>query len=187
MWASVQRVWRGEREVVAGVDPWSVVDEAWAAMAARQFRCEGPFPIFACRVARNKAVDALRRAEVRRLGPSLDAPRTDQEGNPITSLPTEASRASAENEYLDAQRLVEIADAIHYSLNTLERMVFFGVRVDRKSGAAVGRELNPPLTGQRVGQILAGAMVKIHACLSNLDDGRYTRLLNEQNYTQGKA
>jgi DNA-directed RNA polymerase specialized sigma24 family protein len=158
------------------MDPWSVVDEAWASMAARQFRSSGPFPVFACRVARNKAIDALKRAEVRRLGPSLDATRPDPEGNEISLVPLEASAASAETEYFDAQRLVEISDAILYSLTKLERLVFFSVRVDRKSGAAVGRELNPPLSGQRVGQILAGAVVKIHDSLKDLNAGDYAQL-----------
>ena len=169
MWASVQRVWRGEREVVAGMDPWSVVDEAWASMAAQQFRCSGPFPIFACRVARNKAIDALKRAEVRRMGPSLDATRTDAEGNEAPLVPVAASSPSAEAEFFDAQRLVGITQAIDYSLTKLEKTIFLAVRIDRKSGAAVGRELNPPLTGQRVGQILAGAVVKIHNSLRELD------------------
>lgn len=162
MWASVQRVWRGDYEVVGGMDPWSVVDEAWSSMAAQNFRCSGPFPQFACRVARNKAIDALKRAEVRKAGPSLDATRPDDEGHEMPIVTLEASTVSAETEYLSAQRLVGITDAIYYSLTKMERIVFFAVRVDRKSGAAVGRELEPPLSGQRVGQILAGAVVKIH-------------------------
>jgi DNA-directed RNA polymerase specialized sigma24 family protein len=162
MWASVQRIWRGEQEVVAGMDPWSVVDEAWSSMAAQGFKSGGPFPVFACRVARNKAIDALKRAEVRRIGPSLDATRQDDEGNEFPIVSIEASTVSAETEYFDAQRLVGITDAIYYSLNKVERIVFFGVRVDRKSGAAVGRELDPPLSGQRVGQILTQAVIKIH-------------------------
>lgn len=176
MWASVQRVWRGDHEVIAGMDPWSVVDEAWASMAAQQFRCSGPFPVFACRVARNKAIDALKRAEVRRLGPSLDATREDPEGNEMPVVPLEASTASAESEFFDARALIGISDAIFYSLTKLERLIFFSVRVDRKSGAAVGRELNPPLSGQRVGQILAGAVVKIHDSLKDLDERQYARL-----------
>lgn len=177
MWASVQRVWRGEREVVAGMDPWSVVDEAWASMAASGFKSNGPFPMFACRVARNKAVDALKRAEVRRLGPSLDATRTDDEGNVVPVLPVQAATRGAEEEFLDAQRLVGITQAIDYSLTKLEKMIFLAVRVDRKSGAAVGRELNPPLTGQRVGQILAGAVVKIHNSLKEIDSEEYASMM----------
>lgn len=138
-------------------------------MAAQQFRSSGPFPVFACRVARNKAIDALKRAEVRRLGPSLDATRPDAEGNEMPVFPVQASSASAEAEYFEAQRLAGISQAIDYSLTKLEKLIFLAVRVDRKSGAAVGRELNPPLTGQRVGQILAGAVVKIHNSLSELE------------------
>lgn len=179
MWASVQRVWRGGYEVVAGMDPWSVVDEAWASMAAQQFRCNGPFPVFACRVARNKAIDALKRGEVRRLGPSLDATRTDPEGNEVPVVPMQPSTASAEDEFFEAQRLAGITQAIDYSLTKLEKLVFLAVRVDRKSGAAVGRELNPPLSGQRVGQILAGAVVKIHSSLSELEGEPLARLNTE--------
>jgi len=185
MWASVQRVWRGDREVVAGTDPWSVVDEAWSSMAAQQFRSAGPFPVFACRVARNKAIDALKRAEVRRLGPSLDATRPDDEGNEMPLIPVEASTASAEAEFFDAERLAGITEAIEYSLTKLEKMVFLAVRVDRKSGAAVGRELDPPLSGQRVGQILAGAVVKIHDSLRALEDDELAKLIPER--TPGKG
>ncbi len=180
MWASVQRVWRGDREVVAGTDPWSVVDEAWTSMAANQFHCAGPFPVFACRVARNKAIDALKRAEVRRLGPSLDATRPDDEGNEMRLVPLEASTSSAEAEFFDAERLAGITQAIEYSLTKVEKMVFLAVRVDRKSGAAVGRELDPPLSGQRVGQILAGAVVKIHNSLRALEDDQLAKLMPEQ-------
>jgi hypothetical protein len=35
------------------------------------------------------------------------------------------------------------------------------VRVAGKSRAAVGRELDPPISGQRVGQIVAAATMKI--------------------------
>ncbi|MGQ0680376.1 MAG: hypothetical protein ACT4OM_12105 [Actinomycetota bacterium] len=114
-------------------------------------------------MAKNKAIDALKRAEVRHTGPSLDATRTDHEGNWMPVITPEAISVSAEFEYLESQRLVGITEAIQNSLTRIERIVFFGVRVDRRSGAAVGRELNPPLTGQRVGQILARATVKIHA------------------------
>ncbi|CAN5865607.1 hypothetical protein BH23ACT12_BH23ACT12_18030 [soil metagenome] len=177
MWASVQRVWRGDREVVAGTDPWSVVDEAWTSMAAKQFRSAGPFPVFACRVARNKAIDALKRAEVRRLGPSLDATRPNEEGREAPLIPMEASTDSAEAEYFNAERLAGITDAIEYSLTKLEKMVFLAVRVDHKSGAAIGRELDPPLSGQRVGQILAVAVVKIHDSLRALEDEHLAKIM----------
>ncbi len=186
MWASVQRVWRGDREVVAGTDPWSVVDEAWISMAAQQFRCAGPFPVFACRVARNKAIDALKRAEVKRLGPSLDATRADDEGHEMPVVQQEAGTASAEAEFFESERLVGITQAIDYSLTKLERMVFLAVRVDRKSGAAVGRELDPPISGQRVGQILAGAVVKIHNSLATLEDDHISKLISGHAEKRGR-
>jgi hypothetical protein len=39
--------------------------------------------------------------------------------------------------------------------------VFLEVQYNEKSRAAVGRELSPPVTGQRVGQIIATATLKI--------------------------
>jgi DNA-directed RNA polymerase specialized sigma24 family protein len=66
MRASVLRVWRLNGDVIAGVDPWDVVDEAWTSMAERNFQCEEPFLPFALRVAKNKAIAILRSAEARR-------------------------------------------------------------------------------------------------------------------------
>jgi DNA-directed RNA polymerase specialized sigma24 family protein len=163
MRASVVLVWggRGPYEVVAGRDPWDVVDEAWSSMAASGFRCDGPFPAHACAVARNKAIDALRRAELRLIGPSLDAPVKNEEGSQTFADLLEGSSASTEEEYIASQRLLLIEDAVFNQLETRERSIFLGVRVDGKSGAAVGRELIPPISGQRVGQILAEALIKI--------------------------
>src|SRR5262249_61802990 len=59
------RVWGSDR-VIAGMDPWVVVDEAWASMAENGFRSEGPFLPFVLRVTRYKALDAKNRAEARR-------------------------------------------------------------------------------------------------------------------------
>jgi DNA-directed RNA polymerase specialized sigma24 family protein len=74
MQASVLSVWRRDHDVIAGVDPWDIVDEAWASMAEKNFECEGPFLPFALRVAKNKTIDTLRSAEVWRRDASLDAP-----------------------------------------------------------------------------------------------------------------
>lgn len=167
MRASVLRVWggRGLDEVLMGTDPLNLVDEAWASMAASGFRCQGPFPAHACVVARNKALDAVRRAEVKTIGPSIDAPSRDDKETAGPAALVKGSSVSAEDEYLAAQKLMLIEDAIYNTLDARERAVFLGVRVDRKSGAAVGRELNSPISGQRVGQILAEALIKIQAYL----------------------
>jgi RNA polymerase sigma factor (sigma-70 family) len=165
MRASVLRVWggRGLEEVLAGRDPLDLVDEAWASMAASGFRCKGPFPAHACVVARNKALDAVRKAERKTIGPSIDAQARDDEGTAAPAALVEGSSVSAEDEFFAAQKLMLIEDAIYETLDGRERAVFLGVRVDRKSGAAVGRELNPPISGQRVGQILAEALIKIQS------------------------
>jgi DNA-directed RNA polymerase specialized sigma24 family protein len=174
MRASVLNVWRAPHEVVLGMDPWDVVDEAWSAMALNNFHSKGPFLPHALVVARNKAVDALRRVEARRGDRSIDAlSRPDDDASELTTLHDElAGSRGADVDYfrgldhLAAIRRLALAEEAIYTGNVLtptERHVIVAVRVDGKSRAAVGRELDPPLTGQRVGQIAAQALIKIQA------------------------
>jgi DNA-directed RNA polymerase specialized sigma24 family protein len=174
MRASVLSVWRANHEVIAGMDPFDVVDEAWTSMAQNRFQSKGPFLPHALVVARNKAVDTMRRAEAKRGDWSLDAPlRHDKDDAEHTTLHDElASSQGADIDYLRdrdqvaaVQRLALAEEAIYTGdiLTNVERRVFVAVRVDGKSRAAVGRELDPPLTGQRVGQIAARAFIKIQA------------------------
>jgi DNA-directed RNA polymerase specialized sigma24 family protein len=166
---SVLRVWGSDR-VIAGMDPWVVVDEAWVSMAEKGFRSEGPFLPFALRVARNKALDAKNRAEARRRDRSLDEPLTLVGGDPEAMVLADVTAGSpgAEDDYFSKaehveaiRRLALAEDAIYRALSETERAVFLAVRVTGKSRAAVGRELDPPITGQRVGQIVAAATMKI--------------------------
>jgi DNA-directed RNA polymerase specialized sigma24 family protein len=172
MRASVLNVWRGRHQVIAGLDPWDVVDEAWGAMAENGFSSKGPFVPHAVVVARNKAVDVMRRVEARRGDRSIDArSRADLEaGGPGGLHETLAGSRGADVDYfrgLDEvaaiQRLALAEEAIYTAevLTSVEREVFIAVRVDGKSRAAVGRQLVPPLTGQRVGQIVAQAVIKV--------------------------
>lgn len=174
MRASVLGVWRRDHEVIAGTDPWDVIDEAWASMAKKDFACEGPFVQFALRVAKNKAVDALRRAEVRRADQSLDAPlpTPDEGGEPATLHDDLPGSKGADVDYLQrlddevvAQKLALAEEAIYRAdvLTDIERHVLLAVRVDGRSRAAVGRELDPTRSGQRVGQIAARAFIKVQA------------------------
>jgi DNA-directed RNA polymerase specialized sigma24 family protein len=174
MRVSVLSVWRVRHEVIAGMDPWDVVDEAWASMAQTHFSSKGPFLPHALVVARNKAVDALRRVEARRGDRSLDASsRADDDDGEPTSLHDELPGSrGAEVDYfrgLDEvgaiQRLALAEEAIYTGdiLTGVEKQILVAVRVDGKSRAAVGRELDPPLTGQRVGQIAAQALIKVQA------------------------
>jgi DNA-directed RNA polymerase specialized sigma24 family protein len=177
MRASVLNVWRARHQVIAGLDPWDVVDEAWSAMARSNFSSKGPFVAHCVVVARNKAVDAMRRVEARRGDRSIDAgSRADVEGGGPESLQdTLAGSKGADVDYfrgLDElaaiQRLALAEEAIYTAevLTRVEREVFIAVRVDGKSRAAVGRELVPPVTGQRVGQIVAQALIKVQAFVS---------------------
>jgi DNA-directed RNA polymerase specialized sigma24 family protein len=167
----VLRVWGSDR-VIAGMDPWVVVDEAWASMAERGFRSEGPFLPFALRVARNKALDAKYRAEARRRDRSLDEPLTlvGADPEPMVLADVTAVSPGAEDDYfsktehVDAIRRLALAEeAIYETLSDTERAVFLAVRVSGKSRAAVGREQDPPISGQRVGQVVAAATIKIKA------------------------
>ncbi len=177
---SVLRVWRSDH-VIAGMDPWVVVDEAWSSMAENGFRSEGPFLPFALRVARNKAIDALNRAEARRRDRSLHEPIStgSDGGDALVFADVTAGSPGADAEYFsklehleDVQRLALAEEAIYNALSDKERDVFIAVRVDGKSRAAVGRELDPPVTGQRVGQMIASAMMKIRAYIDEQNDRR---------------
>jgi DNA-directed RNA polymerase specialized sigma24 family protein len=167
----VLRVWGSDR-VIAGMDPWVVVDEAWASMAENGFRAEGPFLPFALRVARNKALDARKRAEARRRDRSLDEPipMIGGESEHLVLADVAAGSPGADADYFSRiehveviERLARAEEAIYRVLSETERAVFLAVRVAGKSRAAVGRELDPPITGQRVGQIVAAATMRIKA------------------------
>jgi DNA-directed RNA polymerase specialized sigma24 family protein len=164
---SVLRVWRSDH-VIAGMDPRGVVDEAWSSMAENGFRSAGPFLPFALRVARNKALDALNRAEARRRDRSLHEPIARSGDDELVLGDVAAGSPGAEDDYFSkvdhvetVQQLALAEEAIREVLSPVERDVFLAVRVDGRSRAAVGRELDAPLTGQRVGQIVAQATTKI--------------------------
>ena len=167
---AVLKVWQSD-QLIAGMDAWSVVDEAWASMAEKEFRSAGPFVPFALRVAHNKAVDVLNRAEAKRHHRSLEAPLAGTDDFSLSEvLP---GSEGADEEYFtglehqrDVERLALAEEAIATVLSPLERDVFLAVQRDGKSRAAVGRELDAPVTGQRVGQIVALATVKIHSYIA---------------------
>lgn len=168
MRASVLHVWRGEY-VIAGRDPTDVVDEAWASMAAKGFVSAGPFLPFALRVARNKALDARNRAEARRRDRSLAEPIAGEDSGLVLEDVT-AGSSGADDDYFarlenveEIRKVALIEEAIDRVLTEIEREVFLAVQRDGKSRAAVGRELDQPVTGQRVGQIVAVAASKIRS------------------------
>lgn len=180
---SVLKVWTTDH-VIAGMDPWGVVDEAWSSMAENGFRSAGPFLPFALRVARNKAIDALSRAEARRRDRSLQEPISPPtvDAGPLVLADVTAGSAGADDEYFsklehleNIRRLALVEEAIYRVLSATERDAFLAVRVHGKSRAAVGRELDPPITGQRVGQIVASATGRIMAYI----DEHHTKELSD--------
>ena len=139
--------------MIAGLDPWDVVDEAWGAMAENGFSSKGPFVPHAVVVARNKAVDVMRRVEAWRGDRSIDAEaeRTSKAG---TGEPARDPRRFERgrrrllrglDELAAIQRLALAEEAIYTAevLTRVEREVFIAVRVDGKSRAAVGRSWFP--------------------------------------------
>jgi len=180
MRVSVLSVWRARHEVVAGIDPLDVVDEAWSSMAEDGFRSKGPFLPHALVVARNKAVDALRRGEAKRHYRSLDMPLPSSGGAGAATLQDEITGSpGADVDYFRGQdqvaairKLALVEEAIYRAgvLTDVEREVFVAVRVHEKSRAAVGRELDPPITGQRVGQIAAQAFIKIQTFIKTYQE-----------------
>jgi DNA-directed RNA polymerase specialized sigma24 family protein len=186
MRAAVLRVWRKDQDVIAGIDPEDVVDEAWVSMAEKDFACEGPFFPFALRVAKNKAIDVLRSAEARRRDASLDAPLAPdaEDRQELTLHDVVEGPPGGEAEYLRGldevvviERLALFEEAIYETdvLTDIERHALVAVRVDGKSGAAVGRELDPPVTGQWVGQMVARAFIKIMAYVSEHERAQGTK------------
>ena len=96
---------------------------------------------------------------------------------PLGAEPADSSGADVDyfrhQDQVAALLKLALAEEAIYSdevLSRVEREVFVAVRVDGKSRAAVGRELDPPLTGQRVGQITAQAFIKIQAYVKRNED-----------------
>jgi DNA-directed RNA polymerase specialized sigma24 family protein len=162
MRASVLKAWKGNHEVIAGLDPWDIVDEAWISMAEDKFESRGPFLPHALAVARNKAIDAQRRVEAKRRDRSIDAPLTSELAG---SRGADVDYFRSQDEVDAIKKLALWEEGIYASgaLTDVQKEVFIAVRIDGKSRAAVGRELDPPLTGQRVGQIAAEAFIKLQA------------------------
>jgi DNA-directed RNA polymerase specialized sigma24 family protein len=169
MRASVLRTWRPHSEVIAGVDPWDVVDEAWISMAEQNFERKGDFLPHALTVARNKAIDHQRRAEARRRDRTIDVPAAKQVSG---SVGADVDYFRSQEQVDAVTRLALWEQAIYEGgvLTELQRQVFVAVRIDGKSRAAVGRELDPPLTGQRVGQITAEAFIKLQRYVKQNED-----------------
>src|SRR5262245_51915724 len=127
MRASVLHVWRARHQVIAGLDPWDIVDESWSAMAQSDFASKGPFAAHAVVVARNKAIDAMRRVEARRGDRSIDArsPADVEGGGPESLHDALAGSKGADADYfrgldeLAAIQKLALAEEAIYSADVL--------------------------------------------------------------------
>ena len=109
----------------------------------------------------------------------MDAPLHHEQGEEVTRKDLLRGSEGADVDYFEHGDEIEkvellslVEEAVHRTLTTTERKVFLEVQFNEKSRAAVGRELTPPVTGQRVGQIMATALVKIRRHLKQ--HGRLT-------------
>src|SRR5687767_6151634 len=132
MRVSVLSVWRVNHQVIAGLDPWDVVDEAWSSMAQKSFESKGPFLPHALTVARNKAVDAQRRGEAKRRFRSVDGSVADEVAD---SRGADVDYFRSLDEVAALQKLALAEEAIYSAevLTDVERQIFVAVRVDGKS------------------------------------------------------
>src|SRR5688500_4324359 len=120
---SVLRVWRAD-QVIAGMDPWTVADEAGSSMAEGGFRSGGPFLPFALRVARNKAIDALNRAEARRRDRSLQEPIGGREdAEPLVLGDVTPGSAGADEEYFERVEHLEAIQRLSLAEEAIYRVL----------------------------------------------------------------
>ena len=124
------------------------------------------------------------------MGPSLDAPLHEADGEEITRKDLLRGSEGADVDYFEHGDEIEkvellslVEEAVHMTLTPTERTVFREVQFNEKSRAAVGRELTPPVTGQRVGQIMATALVKIRRHLKH--HGRLTDEESDSDQVKG--
>lgn len=92
-----------------------------------------------------------------------------RDSRPVHTTEPKPSRARSLNSYNDRLRLQQIGVAIDQQLTPLEKMVFLAVRVDRMSCDTLGQQFSPPLSAQKVQNIVAGSVVKIHNSLRDLE------------------
>ena len=153
---------RHERALIGGESPDDVLQTATLALLSHPpSQLTTTWEALAVRIARNKAIDAIRRATSGRTRFSGDSERTrDREidvvplstagggQDPIDALPADID---AEAEFIASRQQLILLRLARELLSDRERQIFFEIHHLGISRAEVGRDLG--LTGQRVGQI----------------------------------
>ncbi len=163
MYGQIQRVLhrrsdRGVEEVLSGGESADDVlqDALLALLSYDPSKLREAWEVLSVRIARNKAVDAVRRAtrgrrsgEPSEKGPdevsvvSLDVVRADPEDDTEDADPAEA--------YMRTQQELVLMRLARELLDERDRKIYFGIHFEGRSRADLGRELD--LSGPGVGQI----------------------------------
>lgn len=157
---------RSEQALAGGESPDDVLQTATLALLSYPpSQLTTTWEALAVRIARNKAVDAIRRATSGRRSSSADSgdardreidvvPLSTGDGgqHPIDALPADVDAAA---EFVASRQQLILLRLARELLNDRDRQIFFEVHHLGRSRAEVGRALG--LTGQRVGQIYVQA------------------------------
>ena len=172
MYAQIQRVIhrRSDRSVEealsGGESADDVLQEALVALLSYDpSGLQGTWEALSVRIARNKAVDAVRRATRGRRGGesledgadavrvvSLDVVPSDPEDDAVDADPAEA--------YMRTQQELVLIRLARELLDERDRRIFFGIHFEGRTRADLGREFH--LSGPGVGQIYLRVARRLH-------------------------
>lgn len=157
---------RQEHALLGGESPDDVLQTATLALLSHPpSELTTSWEALAVTIARNKAVDAVRRATSGRTSPAADdgppaaetnvipLPTAGQGNNPVDAVA--ADDEALEAEFIASRQQQILLRLAWEVLDDRDRQIFFAIHHLGRSRAEVGRRFG--LTGQRVGQIYRGA------------------------------
>lgn len=174
-WSSATRQ-RGtgtEKALVGGNSADDVLQEALDDLLAYPLdRVTGSLEALGVDIAKKRAVDGLR-ASQKRLGgtshrPPLrvvsgDAEMQREDGEPAGRVwdVVPGERASAEDEFLATQSVLDLTGLARELLDDQEQRIFFGIHFGHRTRRDIGKEMGK--TGQRIGQIYEKVLRRLEA------------------------
>ena len=174
-WSSAprQRGIGSEKALVGGTSADDVLQEALDDLLTYPpDRITGTWEALGVDIAKKRAVDALRASQkgLRGTGhrPELQVVSGDAKTQPedgSTPGPTwdvvPGEHASAEDEFLATQSVLNLRDLAREILDAQEQRIFFGIHFGHPSRRELGKEMGK--TGQRIGQIYDEIMRRLEA------------------------